>query len=324
MNPTRNSNYLAGSTRQAFPPRTTAQFGVRPLTVSRFRFALCFDGIRRGKSLAISFPAPAHSRRSARRSHSRAASLSVPPRRRLGPTDMCGPRTFSPSKINSNSPATAFLLTEHPRSRICLPLKHSRAPPPRAPSSEPLRRAGSHQGIISPAGDIWSARHHAHRVLDATPAASAGFRRAKIPSRAGYDCPLLFLDIVRHCLQRDPQRPWTVVELPTAESRLRCFSASPRRPPPAFFRACRHSGSPGASPLPRARKRHRSASLASAKNELRAADSVQCRQGRQFIRKPSRPEATATRPRYDLVQPHLQRPPLLPPLPNSITFRSAS
>src|SRR5229473_900685 len=48
-------------------------------------------------------------------------------------TDMCGPRTFSPSKINSNSPATAFPpLPSTPRSRICLPLKHSRAPPRRA------------------------------------------------------------------------------------------------------------------------------------------------------------------------------------------------
>src|ERR1700737_1965855 len=166
------------------------------------------------------------------------------------------------------------------------------------------------KGIISPAGDIWSLGITLVEALTQHLPASAGTAAQDpvVPDTL----PALFLDIARHCLQRDPQRRWTVVEI---AARLNPGSippsASAAKPPhapstaplpataaPAILPAARPS-----APVP--------ASLAAAKTEP-------ARQAPPSVSKPPihtqtvAVRGTATRPRYDLVQPHLRRPPLLP------------
>src|SRR3984893_120956 len=67
------------------------------------------------------------------------------------------------------------------------------------------------KGIISPAGDIWSLGITLVEALKQHLPASAGTAAQDpvVPDTL----PALFLDIARHCLQRDPQRRWTVVEI---------------------------------------------------------------------------------------------------------------
>jgi len=169
------------------------------------------------------------------------------------------------------------------------------------------------KGIVSPAGDIWSLGITLVEALTQhlPESAASTAQEPVVPDTL----PALFLDIVRHCLQRDPQRRWTVVEI---AARLNPGSVAPSASAatPASAPSSAHVATaaapaliPAAPPQPTP-----SVSSASAKSEP----------ARPIPPPPARPpihtqtvaaRGTATRPRYDLVQPHLQRPPLLPPLP---------
>ena len=169
------------------------------------------------------------------------------------------------------------------------------------------------KGIISPAGDIWSLGITLIESLTQHLPASAGSTAQDpiVPDTL----PALFLDIVRHCLQRDPQRRWTVVEI---ADRLNPGSVAPSASAatPASAPSSAHVATAAAPALtPAARPQAApSASLASAKSEL--ARPIPPTAARPSIHTQTvAARGTATRPRYDLVQPHLQRPPLLPPLP---------
>ena len=192
---------------------------------------------------------------------------------------------------------------ETPQSAAAASLRH--ASPYHAPEVA--------KGIISPAGDIWSLGITLVEALTQHLPASAdsAAQDPVVPDTL----PALFLDIVRHCLQRDPQRRWTVVEI---AARLNPGSvasstaaATPASPPSSAHVATAAAPAliPAAPPQAPA-----TASLAGAKIE----------HARPIPPPAARPpihaqtvaaRGTATRPRYDLVQPHLQRPPLLPPLP---------
>jgi TonB family protein len=165
------------------------------------------------------------------------------------------------------------------------------------------------KGIISPAGDVWSLGITLVEALTQhLPSAGSGNQDPIVPDTL----PAIFLDIARHCLFRDPQRRWTVVEI---AARLNpgsvAPSASAAKPPSA------PSPGPLAQPaLPGIlsnvpAQMHAPASLAPVKNysapPVAANSSVQTQT--VAVR------GTATRARYDLVQPQLKRPPLLPPLP---------
>jgi TonB family protein len=169
------------------------------------------------------------------------------------------------------------------------------------------------KGIISPAGDIWSLGITLVEALTQRLPASAGSAAQEplVPDTL----PALFLDITRHCLQRDPQRRWTAVEI---AARLNpgsvASSASAEKPtyapPPAPLVAAA-----GPAILPAAsRPTSPQASLAAAKTEpARPAPAPASKA--PLHTQTIAVRGTATRPRYDLVQPHLKRPPLLP-LPN--------
>jgi TonB family protein len=166
------------------------------------------------------------------------------------------------------------------------------------------------KGIVTPAGDIWSLGITIVETLTQHLPASAGSvaQEPVVPDTL----PALFLDIVRHCLQRDPQRRWTAVEI---AARLNPGSAAPSASAatPASAPSSAHVGTaaapaliPGAPPQTSA-----TVSLASARSEP----------ARQIpppaAKPPIHTQAVAARgstikPHYDLVQPHLQRPPLLP------------
>jgi len=168
------------------------------------------------------------------------------------------------------------------------------------------------KGIISPAGDVWSLgitlveALTQHLPVPAGPAA----QDPVVPDTL----PALFLDIARHCLQRDPQRRWTVAEI---AARLNPGSAAPAAsaakptsaPSPASVAAAAAaapatlSAAAPQSPAP--------ASLAAAKTEPARPTPPPA------VKPPVHTQTvavrgTAARPHYDLVQPHLQRPPLLP------------
>jgi TonB family protein len=177
------------------------------------------------------------------------------------------------------------------------------------------------KGIISPAGDIWSLGITLVEALTQqlpAPAGSAG-QEPIVPDTL----PALFLDIARHCLYRDPQRRWTVAEI---AARLNPGSVAP------FSSAAKPANAP--SPVPvsaaalpaiipsRAPQAPASVSVAVAK-----AEPARPEPARQVPLPPpaSKPQVhtqtvavkgTAKRPRYELVQPQLKRPPLLPALPN--------
>jgi TonB family protein len=168
------------------------------------------------------------------------------------------------------------------------------------------------KGIISPAGDIWS--------LGLTLVEALTQRLPESPGGVPQDpavpdtLPAVYQDIARHCLHRDPQRRWTVVEIgarlnpgsiPPSASAAKPSSA----PSPAQVAAALAPAIIAASPRPGA-----SAPAADARAES----------PRPTPPPAARPEVhtqtvairgTSTRPRYDLVQPQLKRPPLLPPLP---------
>lgn len=181
-----------------------------------------------------------------------------------------------------------------------------------------LRHASSYdppeiaKGIITPAGDVWSLGITLVEALtQQVPSAGSGSQNPIVPDTL----PAIFLDIARNCLHRDPQRRWTVVEIvarlnpgSVAPSASAAKSASAPAPPylaasavPAIL-----SNAPPHTPSP--------ASLAAAKGQpARPAPPATANQ--PVYGQTVAVRSTATRPRYDLVQPHLKRPPLLPPLP---------
>jgi TonB family protein len=165
------------------------------------------------------------------------------------------------------------------------------------------------KGIVSPAGDIWSLGLTLVEALTQhLPVTPAGVPQDPVVPDT---LPAIYQDIARHCLHRDPLRRWTVVEI---GARLNPGTIAPSAsaakpssaPSPAQVAAALAPAIMAASPRP--------APEAPAKAEL----------GRSTPPAAPRPEVhtqtvairgTATRPRYDLVQPQLKRPPLLPPLP---------
>jgi TonB family protein len=171
------------------------------------------------------------------------------------------------------------------------------------------------KGIISPAGDIWSLGITLVEALTQHVPASAASAAQDfvVPDTL----PAVFLDIARHCLQRDPQRRWTVAEI---AARLNPSSVAPSvsaakpasAPSPVSISAA--AAVPGIVPSV-APQTSASAALAPAKSQparpgpLPAASKPPVHTQTVAVR------GTATKPRYDLVQPQLQRPPLLPPLP---------
>jgi len=163
------------------------------------------------------------------------------------------------------------------------------------------------RGIISPAGDIWSLGITLVEALTQHQPASAGSAAQDpiVPDTL----PALFLDIVRHCLQRDPQRRWTVTEI---AARLNPGSAASAATP-ATAPSSAHIAAAAAPALIPGAPPPASPSLAGVKSE--PARPIPPPATKPPIRQTVAARGTATRPRYDLVQPHLQRPPLLPPLP---------
>jgi TonB family protein len=203
----------------------------------------------------------------------------------------------------------------------------SAAETPQSPLATSLRHPSPYdppeiaKGIISPAGDSWSLGITLVEALTQQLPASAGSAAQErvVPDTL----PALFLDIARHCLYRDPQRRWTVAEI---AARLNPGSVAP------FSSAAKPANAP--SPVPvsaaalpaiipsRAPQAPASVSVAAVKTEPARPEPA-----RQVPLPPpaSKPQVhtqtvavkgTANRPRYELAQPHLKRPPLLPALPN--------
>jgi TonB family protein len=167
------------------------------------------------------------------------------------------------------------------------------------------------KGIISLSGDIWSLGLTLVEALTQhLPAAPGGAAQDPVVPDT---LPAVFQDIARHCLHRDPQRRWTVVEI---GARLNPGSIPP------FASAAKPSSAPSPAQV--------DAALAPGIIATqRPAASAPVATTRTEPARPAPPPAprpevhtqtiavrgTATRPRYDLVQPQLKRPPLLPPLP---------
>ena len=168
------------------------------------------------------------------------------------------------------------------------------------------------KGIVSPAGDIWSLGITLIEALTQHLPASSGsvVQELVVPDTL----PALFLDIVRHCLRRDPQRRWTVVEI---AARLNPGSVAPSvsTAPPASAPSSANVAAAVAPALTSASPQEpATSSSANAKSEpthpIPSPASKPPVHTQTVVAR-----GKATRPRYDLVQPHLQRPPLLPPLP---------
>ncbi len=126
--------------------------------------------------------------------------------------------------------------------------------------------------------------------------------------------PAIFLDIARHCLQRDPQHRWTVGEV---SARLNPGSAAPSSsaakpasaPSPAHLAA-------SAVPAILANVPQTSAPASLAPAKVQPARPTTADVANQTVLSQTvAVRGTSARHRYDLVQPQLKRPPLLPPLP---------
>jgi len=172
------------------------------------------------------------------------------------------------------------------------------------------------KGIISPAGDIWSLGITLVEALTQQLPASAGSAAQEpvVPDTL----PALFLDIARHCLHRDPQRRWTVAEIsarlnpgsvaPSSSAAKPANAPSPVPVSAAALPAIIPSGAPQAPA---------SVSVAAVKTEpARPAPLPPPVSKPQVHTQTVAVRGTANRPRYELAQPQLKRPPLLPVLPN--------
>jgi TonB family protein len=152
-------------------------------------------------------------------------------------------------------------------------------------------------GIISPAGDVWSLGmtlvEALTQRLPVFPAAYPSSTRPPDPI-VPETLPALFLDIVRHCLQRDAQRRWSVAQIvarlnPAAAAAAAAPTPKPLAPPPAPARLA-------PAPATRTQPYHVPASPSP-------------------VRQPQSPTPRDhyTRPRYEMAPPRLKQPPLLPP-----------
>jgi TonB family protein len=173
------------------------------------------------------------------------------------------------------------------------------------------------KGIISPAGDIWSLGITLVEALTQHLPASSSYpgQDPIVPDTL----PAVFLDTTRHCLHRDPQRRWTVAEIaarlnPGSVAPSASAAKSPYAPSPVPIAAANvpaiMPSAPAQAPAP--------VSLAAAKAEPARPAPV------PVPAQASKPQVhtqtigvrgTVKRPHYDLVQPQLKRPPLLPALP---------
>jgi TonB family protein len=170
------------------------------------------------------------------------------------------------------------------------------------------------KGIVSPTGDIWSLGLTLVEALTQHLPASAGSfaQDPVVPDTL----PAIYQDIARHSLHRDPQRRWTAVEIaarlnPGSAAAPSASGAKPSSAPsPAQVAAALAPAIIAASPRASA-----SASLATTKAESArpAPPTVPARA--PVYSQTAAVRGTASRPRYDLVQPQLKRPPFLPPLP---------
>ncbi len=201
-------------------------------------------------------------------------------------------------------------------SSIAEPSYSPAAETPQGAAAAGLRHPSSYDapevanGIISPAGDIWSLGITLIESLTQHLPASAG-PDPLVPDTL----PALFLDIVRHCLQRDPQRRWTVVEI-AARLNPASVAASGSAATSASAPSSAHVGTAAAPALMPAAPSQAPATTSSASAKSEPARPIPPPAARPSVHTQTvAARGTATRPRYDLVQPHLQRPPLLPPLP---------
>jgi TonB family protein len=127
--------------------------------------------------------------------------------------------------------------------------------------------------------------------------------------------PALFLDITRHCLHRDPQRRWTVVEI---AARLNPGSIAPS------VSAAKPANAPSPVPaaalppiIPSVPQAPAPVTSAAVKAESACPVPLPSPASKpQVYTQTVAVRGTAKRPRYELVQPQLKRPPLLPALPN--------
>ena len=169
------------------------------------------------------------------------------------------------------------------------------------------------RGVISPAGDIWSLGVTLVEAL--TQHLPASTDSATQDPLVPDTLPAVFLDIARHSLHRDSQRRWTVVDV---SARLNPGSIAP------YASAAKPANAPSPSPVPAARVPALIPGGAS-QPPVPARQSVSRPEPARPLPLPSpiaaKPQVStqtvavrgsSTRPRYDLVQPQLKRPPLLP------------
>jgi TonB family protein len=171
------------------------------------------------------------------------------------------------------------------------------------------------KGIISPAGDIWSLGVTLVEALTQHLPAPASYpgQDPIVPDTL----PAIFLDTARHCLHLDPQRRWTVVEI---AARLNpgsvAPSASAAKPPYAPSPVPIVAATVPAIIASALAQPPAPVSLAAVKTEPARPVPVPVPASKPQVHTQTvAVRGTAKRPRYELVQPQLKRPPLLPALP---------
>jgi TonB family protein len=165
------------------------------------------------------------------------------------------------------------------------------------------------EGNISPAGDIWSL---GMTLVEMLTQRLPVFEINSSPSIQPQDpqlpdtLPALFLDIARHCLRRDPQGRWTVVEV---SARLNPTAPAPSAAAGSSSHAAAGSGTAAAV--------QRSLEGAHPVAPAAAQKAETAYQPNPAVQRPLHAQAIAARdslskPRYDLAPPRLKRPPLMP------------
>jgi TonB family protein len=158
------------------------------------------------------------------------------------------------------------------------------------------------KGTISPASDIWSLGLTLVEALTQhLPASSASSSQDPVVPDT---LPAVFQDIARHCLHRDAQRRWNIAEV---AARLNPGYAAPSAS------AAKPVSAP--SPVPVGVVADAAILSVDTRRALVAASVPPTAAKTPVHTQTVAVRGTPSRPRYDLVQPQLQRPPLLPPLP---------
>ncbi len=175
-------------------------------------------------------------------------------------------------------------------------------------SSTPYDAPETADGNISPAADIWSlgvtlVEMLTQRVpvLEANSLPSIRPQDPQLPDTL----PALFLEIARHCLRRDPQQRWTVVEI--------CARLNPATPAVSVAAPERTAASetaPAGAAVKRALSKAPSAGQAVATPRSEAHQRVAPRPPLHAQTVSGRD--SLSKPRYDLSPPHLKRPPFMP------------